>query len=800
MPSPLAERLKSVMYRKVEKYDSASAFKDAWQVARYKVGSGAFASHFGHLMPGEFKEELHPRGGKGTEKGGQFVSKGQGGARGTPAPRKGDGRNVERPGTTADPTPEQIAERPDPEIGKVHRAVKIGKTAYHLQKRQNGWYAQVGGKGSWRRVAEQDQERVGVKIQGENNKAKIIDLLYSGDRIGTRLEKESGLDKDTFISVVIGLMKEGRISQNRKTGRLSLGDKQRQISFKERRRARQTKPGYASEANKPPIEPKPFKPFEPTNRITRTKEERFTQADFLRPAHPQPIIHKVERTPEQEAAAEAQRKAFQEAWTARKKAGTQDLRKARKEENEARLQTIAQEYEVDPNFVRTEAEDIFKVKNEEFRAREAAKDDARRETGMTAADIRRLENQHKDHTSLRHWDDIAHNFARAHPGVIGDPDDAGADFGAELWNLIKEGEVNWTASSARRPPTPFDADILKEAAIRVKSGQEEQGASFPWEQGEEAEMVPFRYPGMPYRFEMTEMIRDCYAKFREEDHPRGQPENAGEFVEKKQKQKKLIPQLSNISKTTTTENGVHFETGIPVTFGTLHNNEKSPKAGPDDPFQQKIEPAGYYITHLPKEQRWEKAPATWQYGEITFNNPLVIKNTLDENILYGPSSWKVRLSQAYGGKKGHSLSEAIRNDGYDGIVNVDAKGNTTEIVSLVRGFKFNINPPKKLYRGVMHNGVGAGTFSLGKGLYSTPRKSYLSGLKFDKIIELTPEQAFPTNPLVIRNTSEFPDWLLKTSGMKNMVEFNKKYADPGEFVKQQGFNGVYAGDEIVKYF
>lgn len=35
--------------------------------------------------------------------------------------------------------------------------------------------------------------------------------------------------------------------------------------------------------------------------------------------------------------------------------------------------------------------------------------------------------------------------------------------------------------------------------------------------------------------------------------------------------------------------------------------------------------------------------------------------------------------------------------------------------------------------------------------------------------------------------------------MKNMREFNAKYADPGEFVRSLGYDGVIAGDEVVKY-
>ncbi len=112
---------------------------------------------------------------------------------------------------------------------------------------------------------------------------------------------------------------------------------------------------------------------------------------------------------------------------------------------------------------------------------------------------------------------------------------------------------------------------------------------------------------------------------------------------------------------------------------------------------------------------------------------------------------------------------------------------------------FKVKPPKKLYRGVMNSGQGAGTYSLGKGLYSTPSKSFLKAYKYDKIIELSPEAAFPRNPLVLRNADGFADWLLRESGIKNMREFNAKYKDPGEFVREKGHDGVWAGDEVVRY-
>lgn len=114
-----------------------------------------------------------------------------------------------------------------------------------------------------------------------------------------------------------------------------------------------------------------------------------------------------------------------------------------------------------------------------------------------------------------------------------------------------------------------------------------------------------------------------------------------------------------------------------------------------------------------------------------------------------------------------------------------------------------VKAPKKLYRGITNQGQGIGTFSLGKGLYSTPSKDFLKNFKFEKIIELSPDEAYPQNPLILNAHGNvqgaFSDWLLKESGEKNIRDFNKKYPDASEFVKSKGYDGVVAGDEIVKY-
>lgn len=112
---------------------------------------------------------------------------------------------------------------------------------------------------------------------------------------------------------------------------------------------------------------------------------------------------------------------------------------------------------------------------------------------------------------------------------------------------------------------------------------------------------------------------------------------------------------------------------------------------------------------------------------------------------------------------------------------------------------FTVKPPKVLYRGMVSDGSGLGTYQLGKGVYSSRSKSFLNNFAFDKIVTLDPELYFPRNPLVLGHPSELADWLLRESGLPNMREFNKKYKDPGEFVSGRGFDGVVAGDEVVKY-
>lgn len=116
------------------------------------------------------------------------------------------------------------------------------------------------------------------------------------------------------------------------------------------------------------------------------------------------------------------------------------------------------------------------------------------------------------------------------------------------------------------------------------------------------------------------------------------------------------------------------EPSNPIKFGYIRNPVSSTTYQTNHYFGQDIEPAGKYMTisdgtHLP--EGWEK-------GEQEFQKPLHIEfggNYTDED------NWKQRLSKHYGNKKGKALSNALKKDGYDGIITHDGRF-TSETIAL----------------------------------------------------------------------------------------------------------------------
>jgi hypothetical protein len=104
------------------------------------------------------------------------------------------------------------------------------------------------------------------------------------------------------------------------------------------------------------------------------------------------------------------------------------------------------------------------------------------------------------------------------------------------------------------------------------------------------------------------------------------------------------------------------------------------------------------------------------------------------------------------------------------------------------------------YRGVPNNGEsGSGVGRLGNGLYSTTDKTLAKSFAGNDGEVFGVVGGGPSAPLRVRSPDAFYDWLLKESGENNIRSFNKKWPDIADFVRSRGYNGVIAGDEIVKY-
>lgn len=147
---------------------------------------------------------------------------------------------------------------------------------------------------------------------------------------------------------------------------------------------------------------------------------------------------------------------------------------------------------------------------------------------------------------------------------------------------------------------------------------------------------------------------------------------------------------SGLQMSSVKENGVHFETGVPVEFKYSHNPEKAPDMGTR--FGQHLEPHGKYMTHLPGDT--EPAPGR-ESSTHRFENPLVLHHGTTSG---DPHGWKARLSDAFGGRSGKSLTQALIDSGHDGVVTVDmvrGKPYTGEIVALPKSLKDLTDSPVK---------------------------------------------------------------------------------------------------------
>lgn len=147
-----------------------------------------------------------------------------------------------------------------------------------------------------------------------------------------------------------------------------------------------------------------------------------------------------------------------------------------------------------------------------------------------------------------------------------------------------------------------------------------------------------------------------------------------------------ISQSNTFKKTSITQYGSHFETGVPVTFKYIHNTNSAtklmgkPKKG--DGYGRWFEPSAQYVSIIDEIDAIKELP-NYVSGTLKFKNPLVIENCRHE--------WKQQLSESFGNKRGKELSKAIIRAGYDGVVTVDKYG-VSEIINLT-----NFSPSIALY-------------------------------------------------------------------------------------------------------
>ncbi len=131
------------------------------------------------------------------------------------------------------------------------------------------------------------------------------------------------------------------------------------------------------------------------------------------------------------------------------------------------------------------------------------------------------------------------------------------------------------------------------------------------------------------------------------------------------------------------EFGVHFETGVPVCFRYVRNDEKSANFGGQ--FLQDIEPHGRFMLHNPVDH---SLPQGWSAGRVCFKNPLVLAFNVQDSFRYNTHNWKAQLARHYK-TGGLNLTKALIADGYDGIVTTKGASpqyglppETAEIVQL----------------------------------------------------------------------------------------------------------------------
>ena len=543
---------------------------------RWRTGQ-AMQGHF------QFREEQHPRQAKGKDTGGQFAPKGGGGGGGG-----GSGSSSPEQAVRTPAGQRQSRKRtPKPKESGDRFRVRIGEHRYDIRRDGDRWFYRPAGdvEGElafgWEKVSPKAVDQIKQRVL-ERAKTKILQLLDQQASIGAkRLEKVVGLPKEDYLDAFFALSKEGKIYQNHKNGQIGLGSAP---PARSKRPAKPPKPDYTA-AFRVVERPKTKSTGEQYRELKQQEKQLTEKAQAAYDAKDETAFHELRAQRDalaiqshlmeqtlspfdlDEAAfgideANSREKTRQ---LQRTLAATKEAVKAEREGKVKRAASIAEEYEISFDDLLEAAKTVVLPERREWaKMRQTAKEAATKLTGMTATKAQKLEDSGKDYDSIRGFDTAALHIASEYPGVIGNYDFEQAadapigDLCGNLWELLTE--------TKERLPDVYDEDILQSAAEWVKanttaaapSAAAEEEFAFPWER--EGGDIPeeFFRPGATMRYALAGAFRKEYRrrethgrnveryrrmmeKYRRErynqgwdesKHPRGQPKNKGEFVEK----------------------------------------------------------------------------------------------------------------------------------------------------------------------------------------------------------------------------------------------------------------------------
>jgi hypothetical protein len=467
-----------------------------YSVVRYK-GAGfwsEFTRGFAQGMGGgRFEEAKHPRGGKGTQKGGQFVSKGQGG--GGPA----KGKQSKAPNA---PPPAQPA--------GSYRSINVNGSRYDVAQKGKDWYARPQGKQkeAWKRVnpksvakitdeiARQDfDQKQRVAMQAKRRLAShsrfILDAIKAGPKNGAALWKAMGIPKDDFLDAYFSLADAGKVKQD-ESGAISL---------------------IAKAAPKP------------------RERKNWWKGDLSRFQEQLKVVQTL--PPEEAAAAKAAKKKEAEAREEHRKAGNKEAAAGKRQETMQKADDIAKQLGVSTKTLLGFSREITDAKIREWEPMEGARREGCKLLNLDA------DKAWKQEDRIVGLDEVGPEIAMMPEfrGVLGNYNAENETLNANqsarteevqerLMDLIRGGPIP--------KPGLYDEDTLNEAAEYIENSRKEQeqpdndlgslgaseaddpppeddgqGVDMPedWLSPSEEESVPFAKPGRPQRYSLAHAFR-----------------------------------------------------------------------------------------------------------------------------------------------------------------------------------------------------------------------------------------------------------------------------------------------------